>query len=138
VHVETEPARDAALAETEFLMAHGLPSAIVCAAWLDGPEADVARLAAQAKPPAGKRDIHRMGPKSSSITSGAAAGRRTISGLGRQSSACLEALQQRQHSDAQGSCGSKFSSRAITGIGFPFSNTKKISSLGMPRPDCIA
>jgi predicted TIM-barrel fold metal-dependent hydrolase len=56
VHVETEPARSAALAETEWLTAqheaHGLPSAIVCAAWLDQPEAEVAALlAAQARFP---------------------------------------------------------------------------------------
>ena len=53
VHLETEPVRDKAVDETAWLTAQhaafGLPSAIVCAAWLDAPEAEVdALLAAQA------------------------------------------------------------------------------------------
>lgn len=54
VHVETEPVRDKAVDETAWLTAQhaafGLPSAIVCAVWLDAPEAEVdALLAAQAQ-----------------------------------------------------------------------------------------
>ena len=52
VHVETEPARDKAVEESAWLTKVnaecGLPSAIVCAAWLDAPEDEVdALLAAQ-------------------------------------------------------------------------------------------